>query len=154
MTARKHRLVRTAVVAAGPAEVWELIGGFAGLGDWHPHLPPSTAEGEGDPALPGAVRVFAIDGKVVARERLLARDEDTRAYTYTVLDPMLPIGDYIATLAVHPHENGRADGTEIVWSAEYSGADEVVPQVEALFGDGTYGTGLAALREKFGRAQV
>ncbi|GAA3491077.1 MULTISPECIES: SRPBCC family protein [Streptomyces] len=138
-----HTLRRTAVVPATPAEVWELIGGFGGLGAWHPHVPPSTVEEDADPETPGAVRVFTIDGRVVARERLLGKE--AAAYTYTVIDPMLPVTDYVATLAVRPH----ADGAEIDWSAEYAGADEVVPQVEAVFGDGTYGTGLAALRERF-----
>jgi hypothetical protein len=138
-----HQLRRTATVNAAPAEVWDLIGGFGSLGAWHPHVPPSTVEGGADPETPGAVRVFAIDGKVVARERLLGKE--ATAYTYTVIDPMLPITDYVATLAVRPH----ADGAEIDWTADYAGADEVVPQVEAIFGDGTYGTGLAALRARF-----
>ncbi|MFJ2742856.1 SRPBCC family protein [Streptomyces sp. NPDC087440] len=141
-----HQLRRTATVAASPAEVWGLVGGFGTLGDWHPHVPPAAIEDGADPETPGAVRVFAIDGKVVARERLLGKGET--AYTYTVIDPMLPITDYVATLAVRPH----ADGAEILWTADYAGADEVVPQVEAIFGDGTYGTGLAALQEKFGAA--
>ncbi|CAM5392858.1 hypothetical protein GCM10010329_57590 [Streptomyces spiroverticillatus] len=144
MTTRQLR--RTATVTASPDEVWDLVGGFGTLGDWHPHVPPSTIEDDADPETPGAVRVFAIDGKVVARERLLAKE--ATAYTYTVIDPMLPITAYVATFAVRPH----ADGAEIVWSADYAGADEVVPQVEAIFGDGTYGTGLAALQEKFGTA--
>ncbi|MFF0745929.1 SRPBCC family protein [Streptomyces sp. NPDC004111] len=148
MTARPRKLVRTAVVTADPARVWDLVGDFGGLADWHPHVPPSTIEDGADPRLPGAVRVFTLDGRVVARERLLAREAEAMSYTYTVLDPMLPIDAYVATLAVRPH----ADGAELVWAADYSAADEAVAQVEEIFGDGTYGSGLAALREKFGRA--
>ncbi|MGW8882667.1 SRPBCC family protein, partial [Streptomyces mirabilis] len=96
-----------------------------------------TLEDGADPEVPGAVRVFAVDGKAVARERLLDRDAAARSYRYTLLDPVaLPVHDYVATLAVRPHP----DGAEVTWSAAYRSADDVVPEVEALFGDGTYGT--------------
>ncbi|GHB70956.1 hypothetical protein GCM10010377_71990 [Streptomyces viridiviolaceus] len=139
-------LVRSTVLAATPGQVWAAIGDFGGLARWHPHVPPSTIEDDADPEDPGAVRAFAIDGKVVARERLLDRDPEAHWYRYTLLDPLvLPVGDYVATIAVHPH----ADGAEVRWSAVYQGPDEVVPQVESLFGDSTYGTGLDALRARF-----
>ncbi|MFF0559396.1 SRPBCC family protein [Streptomyces sp. NPDC004266] len=139
-------LERSAVVPAAPDAVWALIGDFGALADWHPHVPPSTLEDGGDPAVPGTVRVFAVDGEAVARERLLDRDAAGRSYRYTLLDPvMLPVHDYVATLAVRPHP----DGAEVRWSAAYRSTDDVVPRVESVFGDGTYGTGLAALRARF-----
>ncbi|MGW1120782.1 SRPBCC family protein [Streptomyces tanashiensis] len=139
-------LERSAVVPATPDAVWAVVGDFGALADWHPHVPPSTPEDGGDPAAPGTVRVFAVDGVAVARERLLDRDEQARSYRYTLLDPVvLPVHDYVATLAVRPHP----DGAEVTWSAAYRSADDVVAQVEAVFGDGTYATGLAALRARF-----
>ncbi|MEU2233761.1 SRPBCC family protein [Streptomyces vietnamensis] len=139
-------LERSAVLPAAPAAVWAVVGDFGALADWHPHVPPSTLEDGGDPAAAGTVRVFAVDGVTVARECLLDRDEAARSYRYALLDPvMLPVHDYVATLAVRPHP----DGAEVRWSAVYRSADDVVAQVEAVFGDGTYGTGLAALRARF-----
>ncbi|WP_055645779.1 SRPBCC family protein [Streptomyces venezuelae] len=137
---------RSTVLAACPDEVWAVIGGFGGLATWHPHVPPATLEHEADPETPGAVRVFALDGRVVARERLLAREPGTRSYRYALLDPLaLPVAGYEATLAVRPHP----DGAEVRWSAVYRAPDELVPQVEAVFGDGTYAAGLDALRARF-----
>ncbi|MEV7794281.1 SRPBCC family protein [Streptomyces sp. NPDC087512] len=145
-----HSIERSTVLPAAPDEVWAAVGDFGGLADWHPHLPPSTVEDGAGPEHPGAVRVFAVDGKVVARERLLDRDADARWYRYTLLDPLvLPFGDYVATLAVRPH----ADGAEVHWSAVYHGPDELVPRVESLIGDGIYATGLEALRTRFTRAR-
>ncbi|MFJ7961499.1 SRPBCC family protein [Streptomyces sp. NPDC096319] len=139
-------LERSAVLPAAPDAVWAVVGEFGALADWHPHLPPSTIEDGGDPAAPGAVRVFAVDGVPVARERLLDRDEAGRSYRYALLDPVpLPVHDYVATLAVRPHP----EGAEVRWSAAYRSADDVAARVEEVFGDGTYGTGLAALRERF-----
>ncbi|MEU6106170.1 SRPBCC family protein [Streptomyces flaveolus] len=145
-----HRLARSTALTATPDQAWAAVGDFGALADWHPYLPSSTIEDDADPGLPGAVRVFAVDGEVVARERLLERDADARRYRYALLDPVaLPVGDYVATLAVRPH----ADGAEVHWTAVYRGPDAVVPQVESLFGDRTYATGLEALRARFARAR-
>ncbi|MFF0480880.1 SRPBCC family protein [Streptomyces sp. NPDC004435] len=138
-------LVRSLVVPADPDTVWALVGGFATLGDWHPHVPPATVEDGAGPDDPGAVRRFTLDGTVVARERLLARDPAARSYRYTLLDPLaLPVEEYVATLAVAPHP----DGAELRWSAAYRAPDDLVPRVEAAFGDGVYATGLDAVRER------
>ncbi|MFF8840983.1 SRPBCC family protein [Streptomyces sp. NPDC015130] len=137
---------RSAVFAAAPDDVWSVIGDFGGLAAWHPHVPPATLEHDADPETPGTVRVFALDGRVVARERLLAHDPGTRSYRYALLDPVvLPVTGYEATLAVHPHP----DGAEVRWTAAYRAPDELVPRVEAVFGDGTYASGLDALRARF-----
>ncbi|MER5739672.1 SRPBCC family protein [Streptomyces sp. NPDC002262] len=138
-------LERSVVIAADPDAVWAVAGGFAGLADWHPHLPPLTVEDGADPEVPGAVRAFALDGAVVARELLLARDPAARRYRYRLLDPRaLPVEEYVATLAVDAHP----DGAEVRWSAAYTATDEVAARVEAGFGDGVYAPGLAALRER------
>ncbi|MEU6663062.1 SRPBCC family protein [Streptomyces sp. NPDC046821] len=142
MTLAQHTLTRSVVLPAAPADVWSVIGDFHRLGHWHPYVPESTVDTD-DPD----VRVFSVEGKVVAREKLLGSgSEGHTSYTYTVLDPMLPITDYVATLAVRPH----GEGSEVVWSARYRATEETAVQVEAVFGDGTYGTGLAALQAKFG----
>ncbi|MEV6205058.1 SRPBCC family protein [Streptomyces sp. NPDC051771] len=142
---RPRTLERSLVIAADPEAVWAVAGGFAGLADWHPHLPPAGLEDGADPEVPGAVRVFAVDGAVVARELLLAHEPAARRYCYTLLEPLaLPVDGYVATLAVHPHP----DGAEVRWSAAYRATDEVAAQVEARFGDGVYATGLRALAER------
>lgn len=140
-----HELTRSTVVTAPPARVWELIGDFAALGDWVPGVPPARIEEREDANEPGAVRVFTVDGKDVAHERLLERDAAERFYVYTVLDLPLPITDYRATLTVQEHP----EGSEVVWSASYEGSDDVVPQMEELVGDTTFGAGLDTLRARF-----
>ncbi|MFJ5293199.1 SRPBCC family protein [Streptomyces sp. NPDC088348] len=139
-----HELTRSIVVPAPPARVWALIGDFAALGDWVPGVPSPRIEEREDPNEPGAVRVFTVDGEDVAHERLLVHDAAHRFYTYTVLDLPLPITGYHATLAVRQHPGG----SEVVWSATYEGADDVVPQVEAGIGDATFASGLTALKAR------
>lgn len=139
-------LVRSITVAADADTVWSLIGDFAGLGAWHPSVPP--AQLEGDPTQVGSIRTFSVDGRVVAREELVARDPEARTYSYEVLDPMLPIRDYVATLAVNP----EGDKSEIRWSARYESEDDAVATVEQIFGDGVYVAGLQAVQEHFATA--
>ncbi len=136
-------LVRSIVVTADADSVWAHIGDFDRLGAWHPAVP--SAELEGDPTQVGSVRTFSVDGKVVARELLVARDPEARTYSYQVLDPMLPITDYVATLAV----TAQGDGSEIRWSAQYKSNDDAVATVEQVFGDGVYVAGLQAVQAHF-----
>ncbi|MFM1725346.1 MULTISPECIES: SRPBCC family protein [Rhodococcus] len=137
-------LVRSIVVAADADSVWSHIGAFDGLGTWHPSVPP--AELEGDPTQVGSIRTFSVDGRVVAREELVAHDPEARSYSYEVLDPMLPIRDYVATLAVTPQADNKS---EIRWTARYEAEDDAVATVEQIFGDGVYVAGLQAVQEHF-----
>ncbi|MYW06189.1 SRPBCC family protein [Streptomyces sp. SID3343] len=140
-----HEFSRSAVIAATPDKVWDVVGDFNSLSAWHPSVPPSTIEGGGDANTPGAVRSFAIDGDVLSREELTAYDASAYRMEYKLIQVPFPVTDYHATLQVRPH----ADGSEVVWSATYEGADDIVPTVEEIFAEGTYGAGLAALRERF-----
>ncbi|MFI0976306.1 SRPBCC family protein [Streptomyces sp. NPDC021093] len=140
-----HTLTRTTVVTADPDAVWQLIGTFGGLADWHPLLPPSVIEDGADPETPGAVQAFSVNGQVVIRERLLEKDDARRTIRYTIQESAVPVSDYVATLSVHPHHAGA----EIHWTATYEAAPALVPDIEKHFGDTIYTTGLNALKERF-----
>ncbi|WP_235215375.1 SRPBCC family protein [Phaeacidiphilus oryzae] len=141
--AAERSLRRTAEIGAPPEKVWQVVGDFQSLGDWHPSVPPAEREVGPDG---GEFRVFRLGGQEVARERLVARDDAERRYSYAIVDPFLAISDYVATLAVLP----AAGGSRVEWTATYRAhTAEAVAQVEEIFGDGTYGAGLEALRERF-----
>ncbi|WP_407285529.1 SRPBCC family protein [Streptomyces sp. BP-8] len=142
-----HTLIRTTVVTADPDAVWQVIGRFGGLADWHPLLPPSVIEDGADPETPGAVQAFSVNGQVLIRERLLEKDDSRRMLCYTIHESAVPVSDYVSTLSVHPHDAGA----EIRWAATYEAADELVPEIEKHFGDTIYATGLEALKERFAR---
>lgn len=142
-----HTLTRTTVVTADPDAVWQIIGKFGALADWHPLLPPSVIEDGADPETPGAVQAFSLNGQVVIRERLLEKDDSRRMIRYTIQESAVPVSDYVATLSVHPHDTGA----EIHWTATYEAANELVPEIEKHFGDTVYATGLDTLKERFAR---
>ncbi|WP_189914904.1 SRPBCC family protein [Kitasatospora xanthocidica] len=137
---------KVSTVVEAPAErVWELIGSFHGLGDWHPDLPESSLGNELTGNAIGAVRVFEFDGTVL-HETLLGYDEDARSYTYSFPDGTFHLDGYRATLRVTPVTELGASFVE--WKATYDA--EAAHRKES--GDlvrGVFASGLAALRERF-----
>ncbi len=116
-------------IAATPDEVWAKVGDFAGVGALFPTLESFRMEGD--------VRVIGMFGMEI-RERLLARDEESRVLTYSVVDGV-PIESHTATISVEPH----GDGSKVIWAYDVT-PDEMAP----IFGD-TYKGALASLESTF-----
>jgi mxaD protein len=116
-------------IAAPPDEVWAKVGDFAGIDVLFPTLESFRMEGD--------ERVIGMFGMEI-RERLLARDEESRVLTYSVVGGV-PIETHTATISVEP--NG--DGSTVIWAYDVT-PDEMAP----IFGD-TYKGALAALEGSF-----
>ena len=83
-------------IAATPDEVWAKVGDFAGIDVFFPGLESFRLEGDD--------RIIGMFGMEI-RERLLARDEETRVLTYSVVDGV-PIESHTATISVEPDGAG------------------------------------------------
>jgi len=116
-------------VDAAPDAVWAKVGDFGGLGSFFPGIESFRLEGDD--------RIVGMFGMEI-RERLLARDEDTRTMSYSVVDGV-PIERHLATITVVPEGNG----SKVTWAYEVEPA-EMAP----VFGD-TYKGALAALEATF-----
>ncbi len=135
------------VLEAPPDRVWVLLRDFAGIGDWHPYLPPARID-NGPADRIGATRVFATPQGGQHRETLVALDDLTRTTTYRFDDDAgLPVRDYWATIAVR--DGGDGERTLVTWSARYDcdAADEAA--VAAQVRDGILRAGLHALADRF-----
>ncbi|MEV7598622.1 SRPBCC family protein [Kitasatospora sp. NPDC089797] len=133
-------------VVEAPAErVWELVGDFHALGEWHPHLPPSTLGNELTGNTIGAVRVFEFGG-VVLHETLVGYDGEARSYTYSFPDGTFHFDGYRATLRVTPVTELGASFVEwsVTYDIEAEHRKESTERVRGVFTDG-----LAALRGRF-----
>ena len=100
------------------ADVWQRIGGFSALADWHPGVLSSPLL----PGNPARRRVTLADGAEII-EHCTARDEAARSYHYTLVSGPLPVQDYSAALTVR--ETGVFD-CRVDWSAGFrpqAGAD-------------------------------
>ena len=118
-----------AKIAATPDEVWAKVGDFAGVAELFPAIESFRLEGDD--------RIIGMFGMEI-RERLLARDEESRCITSSVVDGV-PIESHTATISVEP----EGDGSKVIWAYDVS-PDEMAP----IFGD-TYKGALAALENAF-----
>lgn len=123
--------------------VWDLIGNFNALADWHPAVAKSETTKEGGVT----TRTLTLVGGGTIVERLESADPRERTYTYSILSGPLPVADYTATLRVRESEDGK--GCTVGWSSEFtpSGASET-DAVAAI--RGVYEAGFENLRKMFG----
>lgn len=121
-------------LATSAADIWEAIGDFDAWSSWHPLAEALDVQGEGSGAL-RRLRFKGLSGVVV--ERLEARNDRERVYSYSVVESPLPVSEYRAELKVL--DNG--DGTSSVeWSGffEPKGTTEfdAVRQIQTLMQSG------------------
>ncbi|MDH3638834.1 MAG: SRPBCC family protein [Gammaproteobacteria bacterium] len=102
--------------SVAPDQVWDLIGGFNALADWHPAVEKSELE-EG-----GTIRRLHLVGGGEIVERLQQSDDDKQVYSYSILEGPLPVQGYVAEIRVRPD----GDGCEVEWSSSFepAGASE------------------------------
>ena len=106
-------------VSAPAGLLWEMIGRFNSLGQWHPMVSRSETQGSGK----GAMRRLRLLGGGTIVERLEHVNDAERLYLYSVVDSPLPVDHCVAEIRV----TDRGDGTSIVeWSSNFvpSGAPE------------------------------
>lgn len=123
-----------------PDKLWETIGGFHALPDWHPAVEKSEEE-DG-----GTVRKLSLVGGGTIVERLISSDDKAKVYQYRIEDSPLPVANYVSTLKVTEGENGKS---ELEWSSEFDpkgvSENEAVKAVQDI-----YTAGFESLRKMFG----
>jgi Polyketide cyclase / dehydrase and lipid transport len=126
-------------VAAPPEKVWEMIGAFCSIADWHPVVGKCAESQQNGAAMR---KLTTVDGGVLVEKRVQYSDEGM-SYTYVIVDSPLPVSDYTSTLAVM----GMGGGSMITWSGEFAakGAPDD-KAVEVI--TGIYQAGLEALKDR------
>lgn len=132
-------VTRSADIAAPPAKVWQTIGEFCGIGDWHPAIEKCALSDKDGMK----VRTLSLKGGGTIKEEQVSRDDKVMSYTYTILESPLPVSDYKSTLSVAP----EGSGSKVTWTGTFNakGAPDTVA-VDAI--QGIYDSGLKALAEK------
>lgn len=124
-----------------PEQLWELIGGFNALPNWHPAVERSELE-EG-----GSVRRLSLLGGGEIIERLEKMSDDEFAYTYSIVDSPLPVSEYSATLRL---ENDDKGGCRVTWSGSF--VPKGMPETDSRkVIEDIYRAGLDNLGRMFGR---
>ena len=123
-------------------QVWDLIGGFNALPEWHPAVEKSEIEGEGK----GSVRTLHLAGGGTITERLEQLDEEGRHYSYSILSSPLPVANYNSTLRL---KENPAGGCTVEWESDFQPAG--APEADAMqVIQGVYQAGFDNLKKMFG----
>ena len=125
-------------------KVWELIGSFNALPDWHPAVEKSEIEGEGT----GSVRTLHLaGGGGTIRERLEQIDDEGKVYSYSILSSPLPVLNYSSTLRLREAEDGS--GCTVEWESDFQPADVAEKDAVEVI-QGVYQAGFDNLKKIFG----
>ena len=143
------RVVRSTVIDAPVDEVWRLLRAFNSHADWHPAIARSGIEGEDPGDLVGAVRAFTLRDGGFLREQLIALSDKERSLIYCLLEAPVRLDGYVATMSLLPVTDG--DRTFLRWACSFNPPRGQESALALLVGETIYGTGLLALRSRFGQ---
>jgi len=124
-------------------QVWQLVGNFNALPDWHPEVEKSELTKKGQER-----RLSLVGGGTIV-ERLEKIDDKARTYSYSIVDSPLPIRSYKATIKVTGKGPGGKGGCKIEWSSEFEAStgfeNDVLKDLQ-----GMYQSGFDNLKKVFG----
>ena len=123
-----------------PADsLWNLVGDFNGMADWHPAFARSELEEGGKRR-----RLTLADGGEVY-EQLESRDDAQRTYAYTIIESPLDVIDYRSRMAVLEGSDGNST---FVWACEFKSENSEAAMM--LLMQDIYDAGFENLRKIFG----
>ena len=123
-------------------QLWNMIGGFHSISDWHPAIEKCDIEEDGKVTL----RRLSLAGGGEIVERLERSDDDERSYSYSIVSSPLPVGNYQSTIRVIEGEGGNA---KVQWSSEFDSAGVPDTDVTKIV-EGIDSAGLDNLKKMFG----
>ncbi|VFU09909.1 SRPBCC family protein [Methylocella tundrae] len=126
-------------IAAPPEKVWETIGEFCGIADWHPVIEKCELSTRGETQ----IRTLSLKGGGSIVEEQVSRNDPNMNYTYKIIESPLPVSDYESTIKVTP----SGEGSKVTWWGEFKakGADDA--KAEETIG-GVYEAGLKGIADE------
>jgi mxaD protein len=118
-------------VAMNADALWQAMGSFAAIGNWHPMMEKVESEGEQR----GSLRTLQLIGGAKLIERLEEVSATERLYRYSIIESHLPISDYFAE--IRGRDNGDGSST-VEWSSDFNvststGETDVVKTVQEVY---------------------
>ncbi|KQT50738.1 hypothetical protein ASG43_05520 [Aureimonas sp. Leaf454] len=133
-------VARSTTVSVAPDAVWQAIGDFCGIADWHPAVTACSLSKPGS----ASVRTLTLAGGATLSEELVHWDDAAMSYTYKIVEGPLPVENYTSTIAVSDGGDGSA---RIDWSGRFEASGASVDEASGVIA-GIYESGLAALVAK------
>jgi Polyketide cyclase / dehydrase and lipid transport len=120
-----------ATVPGKPKELWDRIGSFCSIKNWHPAIAKCEKSKEGG----ATYRTLTTKDGGIIKEKLLKKTD--HSYTYEIVDSPLPVQNYRSTISV------AADGdqTKIEWKGTFDAKGASDDDAKKVIG-GIYQAGL------------
>jgi len=128
-----------ATVPGKPKEVWNKIGSFCSIKNWHPAIAKCEKTKEGG----ATFRTLTTKDGATIKEKLVKKTD--HSYTYEIVDSPLPVQNYQATISV------AADGdqTKVEWKGTFDAKGASDDDARKVIG-GIYQAGLDNLAKPAG----
>ncbi|WP_295556890.1 SRPBCC family protein [uncultured Hyphomicrobium sp.] len=123
--------------------LWEKVGGWCAIKDWHPAVAACEERKEGDDTF----RTLTLKDGGKIDEKLV--DTGATSYRYIILTSPFPVKNYEAQFSVTPDDDDL-DEINVVWSATYDAADGKDDKDARATIDGVFKAGIDSIKEKYG----
>lgn len=121
--------------------MWEKVGGWCAISEWHPAVAKCEASKDGDTEF----RTLTLKDGGVIKEKLL--DKGTTSYKYEIIESPLPVKNYTAQFSVTPDDDDL-DEINVVWSATYDANGKEDKEARGVI-DGIFKAGMEAIKTKY-----
>lgn len=137
-------ILRSAIIDAPIAELWDVLRDFNSHARWHPAIATSEIEHFHAPDTVGCIRRFALRDGARLREQLLALSDREHALRYRILASTVPLLDYVAEMRLRPLTD--APRTFCTWQSTFRTPPGREADLADLVAKGVYEAGFAGLR--------
>jgi len=141
------RVVRSAIIDAPVARVWEVLRDFNSHTEWHPAIAHSQIEG-GEPSdRVGCVRSFVLRDGARVREQLLTLSDRDWRMTYCILEADVPLQRYVATVQLREVTDGARSFWQ--WTSTFGAPPGREAELTRLVGVDVYEAGMRGVARLF-----
>lgn len=120
--------------------VWEKVGGFCAIADWHPAMAKCEETEEGD----AKFRILTLGDGATIKEK--NNGETDNSYSYAITESPLPVKDYTADFSIA----ADGDASKITWTASFQ-AEGATPEEAQKVIEGIFDAGLNSIRDQFAK---
>lgn len=130
---------RSVSIAKSPAEVWQAMGDFCAIADWHPVVATcSLTEKDGS-----VHRLLTTGDGAELLEKQLGHDDASMIYDYAIIESPLPVENYVSSIKVE----ADGEGSKVIWQSTFDAKGAADDEAAGVIG-GIYEAGLHELSEQ------
>ena len=118
LTAAAHgpspqKVEKEVTIKADPAKVWAMVKDFGNMQQWHPAIASTKLESKDG----ATFRLLTLKDGGTIYEKLKSSDDADMKLKYEIIEGVLPVGDYNATMTVKAGPG--AGETTVTWMARF-----------------------------------